>query len=146
MFELTDRPIDPAPLLRAVARPEAGAEILFLGVARRTNQGREVLHLEYEAYAPMALSALEEIGRALRARHGEEVRAAIVHRLGRVEIGETSVAIAVSAPRRDTAYAASRDAIETLKREVPIWKREHFVGGTVWVEGPGGAAPPPASP
>lgn len=139
LFELTREPIDPARLLAAVRGPERGAALLFLGDVRSANEGREVLFLEYEAYEPMARRALEAIGGALAARFSG-LRVAIVHRLGRLEIGESSVAIAVAAPRRADAYAASREAIERLKREVPIWKKEHFRGGQVWVEGPAGPA------
>jgi len=141
VFELTSAPIDGARLIAAVASPRAGAEILFLGVVRDHNDGRKVLHLEYEAYAPMAEAALAEIGAALTRKHGPDVRCAIAHRLGRLEIGEASVGIAVSAPRRALAYEASREALEALKRDVPIWKKEFFEGGAVWVEGPTGAQP-----
>lgn len=141
MFDLARAPIDPAPLLAAVRDPARGAAILFLGDVRASNEGRRVLFLEYEAYEPMARAALEAIGRDVAARW-PGARAAIVHRLGRLEVGETSVAIAVAAPRRADAYAASRHAIEALKREVPIWKKEHFEGGETWIEGPG--APPQA--
>lgn len=139
MFDLVHAPIDPAPLLAAVRHPSCGAVLLFLGDVRGSNEGREVLFLEYEAYESMARRAIADLGAALSARW-PGVRTAIVHRLGRVEKGETSVAIAVAAPRRADAYAASREAIEVLKRDVPIWKKEHFAGGEVWVEGPG--APP----
>src|SRR4051812_32660760 len=133
MFALVREKIDPARLLAAVDDRAAGASILFLGVVRDHNEGRRVLFLEYEAYEPMAVRALEAIGAAVRAKHGAEVKVAIEHRAGRLEIGEASVAIAVSAAHRGVAYAASRDAIEALKREVPIWKKEHFEGGEVWV-------------
>lgn len=139
MFEIVRSPIDVARLLAAVADPRAGASLLFVGVVRDHNIGREVRFLEYEAYEPMAAKALEAIGALLAERHGPEVRCAIAHRVGRLEVGEASVAIAVSAAHRDVAYRASRDAIEALKREVPIWKKEHFEGGEVWVEGPGAA-------
>lgn len=136
MFEIVRDPIDPARVLAAVEDRRAGAAILFVGVVRDHNAGRRVLHLEYEAYEPMAARALEAIGEGLRARFGADVRCAIVHRVGRLEIGEVSVAIAVAAPHRGTAYEASREAIEVLKRDVPVWKKEHFEGGEVWVEGP----------
>jgi len=137
MFELVTAPIDAARVVAAVEDRRAGAVILFLGVVRDLNAGRAVRYLEYEAYEPMARAGLAAIGERLRERHGADLRLAIVHRTGRLEIGETSVAIAVSAPHRDVAYRASRDAIEILKRDVPIWKKEHFEGGEVWVEGPG---------
>jgi molybdopterin synthase catalytic subunit len=139
LFDLTHEPIDPARVLAAVRGPERGAVILFAGDVRSRNEGRRVLFLEYEAYEPMARRALAAIGEGLAARFPGVV-VAIVHRLGRLEVGETSVAIAVAAPRRADAYAASREAIERLKREVPIWKKEHFEGGEVWVESPGAAA------
>lgn len=143
MFEITSSPIDTAALIAAVEDPACGATLLFLGVVRDHNLGRKVSFLEYEAYAPMACDAMKKIAKDLEARY-EGVRTAIVHRTGRLEIGEASVGIACAAPHRDDAYAASREAIERLKREVPVWKKEHFEGGAVWVEGPG-APPQPAS-
>ncbi|MHC4393580.1 MAG: molybdenum cofactor biosynthesis protein MoaE [Planctomycetota bacterium] len=137
MFQITDAPIDSNALLAAVSHDGAGAELLFLGVVRNNNLGRNVDHLVYEAYAPMAERALAGIGDAVKEKHGAEVRCAIAHRTGRLEIGEASVVIAVSAPHRDLCYKASRDAIELLKREVPVWKKEIFEGGEAWVEGPG---------
>ncbi|HVY61099.1 MAG TPA: molybdenum cofactor biosynthesis protein MoaE [Planctomycetota bacterium] len=142
VFAIVREKIDPARVLAAVDDPAAGASILFLGVVRDHNEGRRVLHLEYEAYEPMAVRAMEAIGARIRERHGAEVKVAIEHRVGRLEIGEASVAIAVSAAHRGTAYAASRDAIEALKREVPVWKKEFFEGGEVWVEGPKSEPPP----
>ena len=140
LFELTAAPLDPARLLAAVSHPSCGAALLFVGTTRERNEGRQVLHLEYEAYDEMCAPAFEGIAAEVRRRHGDDVRVAIAHRKGRVEIGEASVVIATAAPRRDACYRASRDAIELLKRDAPIWKRESFAGGDVWVEGPG--APP----
>jgi molybdopterin synthase catalytic subunit len=142
VFAIVRERIDPARVLAAVEDRAAGASILFLGVVRDHNDGRRVLYLEYEAYEPMAVRALEAIGARLRERHGADIKCAIEHRVGRLEIGEASVAIAVSAAHRGVAYAASRDAIEILKRDVPIWKKEHFEGGEVWIEGPKEAEPP----
>ncbi len=136
MFALTRDAIDPSRLVAAVSHPSCGAAILFLGTVREETAGRRVLFLEYEAYEPMAARELERIGDAARERFGADVRLAIVHRLGRLDLGEASVAIAVAAPQRAKAYEASRFAIETLKRDVPIWKKEHFEDGAVWVEGP----------
>ncbi len=142
MFEITSAKIDTAALIAAVEDPACGAALLFVGVVRDQNLGRKVSFLEYEAYAPMARAAMERIATDLETRYAG-VRAAIVHRIGRLAIGEASVAIACAAPHREDAYRASREAIERLKREVPVWKKEHFEGGAVWVEGPG-APPRPA--
>jgi molybdopterin synthase catalytic subunit len=134
MAKLTRGAID-VDALRAIS-PADGAACLFVGVVRNDNAGRRVLHLEYEAYEEMALAALRGIEAEARRRFPvSDVR--IVHRLGRLEIGEASVAIAVSSPHRAEAFDACRYAIETLKRTVPIWKKEFFEGGEVWIEGPG---------
>jgi molybdopterin synthase catalytic subunit len=107
-----------------------------VGVVRDNNAGRRVLWLEYEAYEEMALPLMEEIAREVRARWPvTSVR--IEHRLGRLEIGEASVAVAVASPHRREAFEACRYAIDTLKRTVPIWKKEFFEGGEAWIEGPG---------
>jgi molybdopterin synthase catalytic subunit len=105
-------------------------------VVRDHNAGRRVLWLEYEAYEEMALPLMEEIARGARARWSI-TSISIVHRLGRLEIGEASVAIAVASPHRREAFEACRYAIDTLKKTVPIWKKEFFEGGEAWVEGPG---------
>ncbi len=125
-------PIDVAALQAAVADPGAGGTVTFIGTTRRENSGRIVTRLEYEAYEPMALQEMrkiaEEAGRRFRI-----TRIAIRHRIGMVEIGESSVAIAVSAPHRGEAFDACRFAIDRLKEVVPIWKKEHFEGGEVWI-------------
>jgi len=132
--QLVDTPIDVAAVERAVASPECGAVLLFLGSVRDHHRGRRVEKLDYSAYRAMAESALERIARELEAA-GERVRVAIVHRLGEVPAGEPSVAIAVASPHREAAYEASRTALERLKREVPIWKREHYTDGeAAWRE------------
>lgn len=131
---LVDAPIDLAALERRVARPGAGAICHFLGVVRDHNLGREVDHLVYEAYPPMALAALSEIDAEIRQRW-PEARAAVAHRLGRLEIGEASVAVAVSSPHRAEAFAACRYAIDELKARVPIWKKEVWADGASWIEG-----------
>jgi molybdopterin synthase catalytic subunit len=121
--------------LQAVASRD-GALCLFAGVVRDENAGRRVTHLEYEAYEEMALEVLARIEAEARQRWPvSDVR--IVHRLGRLEIGEASVAVAVASPHRAEAFAACRFAIDTLKHEAPIWKKEFFEGGASWVEGPG---------
>ncbi len=125
-------PIDVAALEREVADPAAGAIVSFTGTTRRDNAGRVVLRLEYEAYEPMALSEMRKLAVEVGARW-KITRIAIAHRIGVVEIGETSVAIAVSAPHRAEAFEACRFAIDRLKEIVPIWKKEYFEGGEVWI-------------
>ena len=133
-FRILDDPIDPADSVAAVRDPECGALATFLGTARRHTEGREVVRLEYEVHESMALRQFEILARDLRARHAV-ARIAIDHRRGIVPIGEVSVAIAVSAPRRRDALAACAEAIERLKQDIPIWKREVFADGARWVEG-----------
>ncbi len=125
-------PIDVAALERAVADPRAGAIVTFAGTTRAENAGRVVTRLEYEAYEPMALSEMRRLAREAGERW-RIVRIAVSHRIGRVDIGETSVAIAVSAAHRGEAFEACRFAIDRLKEVVPIWKKEHFEGGEVWI-------------
>lgn len=135
-------PIDAAALLARSTAPSDGAALLFLGVVREQNEGRAVSHLEYEAYAPMAERVLGEIVAEARARW-ETGEIAVVHRVGRLEIGEASVAIVVAAPHRGDAYEASRYVIEQLKQRVPIWKREGYLeGDSEWL---GGHWPEPAA-
>ncbi|HVC43207.1 MAG TPA: molybdenum cofactor biosynthesis protein MoaE [Candidatus Binataceae bacterium] len=124
--------IDVAALERAVADPAAGATVTFAGTTRIGNAGRRVLRLEYEAYEAMALSELRKLAQEAGKRF-TIVRIAIRHRVGVVEIGETSVAIAVSAAHRAAAFEACRFAIDRLKEIVPIWKKEYFEGGEVWI-------------
>jgi molybdopterin synthase catalytic subunit len=133
---LVHGPIDVASLCGAT--PQDGAVCLFLGVVRNRNTGREVRQLEYEAYQEMALPLMEEIAaEALRLHPITEIR--LVHRLGRMEIGEVSVAVAASGVHRSEAFAACRFAIDALKTRVPIWKKEHYADGSAWLEGPGSA-------
>ncbi|MBF6560564.1 MAG: molybdenum cofactor biosynthesis protein MoaE [Candidatus Binataceae bacterium] len=124
--------IDVAALERAVADAAAGATVTFAGTTRIGNAGRRVLRLEYEAYEAMALSEMRKLAQEAGARF-KIVRIAIRHRVGVVEIGETSVAIAVSAAHRAAAFEACRFAIDRLKEIVPIWKKEYFEGGEVWI-------------
>lgn len=141
-FLVTTEPIDTAALVAGAAAPSDGAALLFLGVVRNRNEGREVVQLEYEAYAPMAESEMERIATEA-AERWDTGAISIVHRVGRLEIGEASVAIMVAAPHRGDAYAASRYVIEELKKRVPIWKREGYADGpTEWLRGhpPVGAA------
>jgi molybdopterin converting factor subunit 1 len=124
--------IEVAALEDSVADPAAGAICTFVGTTRENNAGRQVLRLEYEAYETMALAEMRRLAEEA-GRRWSIVRIAIAHRIGIVEIGETSVAIAVSAAHRAEAFEACRFAIDTLKEIVPIWKKEHFEGGEVWI-------------
>lgn len=133
-MRLTEAPIDPAALVAAVSSPRRGAVVLFLGTARDHHRGRAVTRLAYEAYRPMAEERLARIVDEL-SDTAAEVVVAIVHRLGVVPAGEASVAIAAASPHRAAAYEASRRALERLKKEVPIWKREHYAdGAAAWRE------------
>ncbi|MGD0291422.1 MAG: molybdenum cofactor biosynthesis protein MoaE [Candidatus Binataceae bacterium] len=125
-------PVDIEALERAVADPSAGATVTFAGTTRNGNAGRRVLRLEYEAYEPMALSEMRKLAREAGERF-KIVRIAIQHRIGFVDIGETSVAISVSAAHRAEAFDACRFAIDRLKEVVPVWKKEYFEGGEVWI-------------
>ncbi len=135
-FELTADAIDVGAVARRVVLPECGATVTLDGYARKWTRGRRTLYLVYEAYAPMALKELERLEREAHDRF-EIAHIGIVHRTGRLEIGETSVVIAVGAPHRQAAFAACEWAIHELKRTVPIWKKEVFEDGEVWVEGEG---------
>jgi MoaE-MoaD fusion protein len=131
-FRLTAAPLDVAAALREVESPDAGAIASFVGTVRRNSRGRDVLHLDYEAYEEMAEEMLTHLGAELTERHALTA-VAIHHRLGRVEIGEPSVVIAVSAPHRAAALDACREAIETLKTSIPLWKKELYDGGEEWI-------------
>ncbi len=124
--------IEIAAVEAAVADPAAGAICTFVGATRENNAGRKVLRLEYEAYEAMALSEMRRLAEAA-GRRWKIVRIAITHRVGVVDIGETSVAIAVSSAHRAEAFEACRFAIDQLKEVVPVWKKEHFEGGEVWI-------------
>lgn len=133
-FELTTDPIDVGEIARRVVRPECGATVTLDGYAREWTRGRRTLYLVYEAYAEMASRELERLGQQAREKF-EIAHIGIVHRTGRLEIGETSVVIAVGAPHRRAAFEACEWTIRELKRTVPIWKKEFFEDGEVWVEG-----------
>jgi molybdopterin synthase catalytic subunit len=133
MIRLQADPIDAAVVAADAGGDGDGAVSLFLGTVRNVNVGRRVLFLEYEAYDRMAEREMERIATEAVARFGV-TKVAIIHRVGRVEIGEASVVIAVAAPHRAPAMDACRFVIDTLKVSVPIWKREHFDDGAVWVE------------
>ncbi len=132
MFEIVAEPIDLSRVIGAVGRPGAGAIATFIGTTRDHNAGRSVHRLEYEAYPDMAVAEMRRIADEAIARYGVQA-VAIAHRIGVVEIGEASVAIAVSAAHRGAAFDACRFAIDRLKEIVPIWKKEHYEGGEVWI-------------
>jgi molybdopterin synthase catalytic subunit len=142
---LTEAPLDPAALLAEVVSPAHGATALFVGTVRDVNDGRAVLGIDYTAYAPMAARELDAIAGEVAARHG--ARVALEHRVGALVLGEASVAIAAAHVHRAPAFAACREAIEEIKRRVPIWKREHYADGErVWVDPTlGRGAPTPAA-
>ena len=131
-FLVTGEPLDVAAVLREVASDDAGAVASFVGTVRRHSRGRTVLHLDYEAYEEMAEEMLAGLGAELTGRH-ELTAIAIHHRTGRVEIGQPSVVIAASAPHRSAALDAVREAIETLKTSIPLWKKEFYEGGEEWI-------------
>ena len=134
LVRLVDHPIDLTALLGT--SPHDGAACLFVGVVRNENAGRQVERLEYEAYEEMAVPLMKEIAAETKRRFPvTEVR--LVHRVGRLAIGETSVAVAVASPHRAEAFEACRFAIDELKDTVPIWKKEYYADGTAWLEGPG---------
>jgi molybdopterin synthase catalytic subunit len=134
LFALVREPIDAAALIQHVRTADDGAVVTFDGCVRNNSHGRRTLYLDYEAYESMALAKIREIAAQMHEKFSID-RVAIAHRLGRLEIGETSVFIAVSSPHRPAAFDACRFAIDTLKRTVPIWKKEHFADGAVWADG-----------
>lgn len=133
-FALTRDPIDGGSLARRLVRGEDGAFVNFEGVARNNTKGRATRYLEYECYETMAVKVMAELGVEI-ARSFPIGRIAMVHRLGRIGIGETSVAVVVTAPHRKPAFEAALEGINRLKRTVPIWKKEFFTDGEVWVDG-----------
>jgi molybdopterin converting factor subunit 1 len=133
-FQLVRDAIRTREIVESLKTPEDGAVAVFDGFVRNSFRGQRTLYLEYEAYESMALAKMREIGAQIHAQF-QVHRLAIVHRLGRLEIGETSVLIAVSSAHRAASLDACRYAIDTLKRSVPIWKKEYFAGGAVWAEG-----------
>jgi molybdopterin synthase catalytic subunit/molybdopterin converting factor small subunit len=131
-FRVTEEPVSLAAAVEEVADESAGAVATFLGTVRRESRGRTVLYLEYEAYAEMAEDVMAQIAADLDQRYNLWA-IAIHHRVGRVEVGEPSVAIAVSAPHRQDALGACKEAIDTLKQTVPLWKKEVYEGGEEWL-------------
>jgi molybdopterin synthase catalytic subunit len=132
MYEIVTHAIDAAAVTAAVADPATGATVTFVGTTRDHNDGRSVTRLEYEAYPEMAIAEMRAIGETAQQRW-PIARIAIVHRIGVVPIGEASVVIAVSAGHRRAAFEACHFAIDRLKEIVPIWKKEHFEGGEIWI-------------
>lgn len=148
-FRITQEPIDAQAVYAAVAgragraNPD-GAVVLFHGTVRNKTADRAVRHLEYECYEPMALTQMARIAAEVQARHAIS-DLACTHRVGRIEIGEDAMVVAIAAPHRAAALAATEDFISRLKQDVPIWKKEHFEGGAVWIgtpEDPQGASEP----
>jgi molybdopterin synthase catalytic subunit len=131
-FKVTEQPLSLAAVVDEVSDESAGAIATFTGTVRRESRGRTVLYLEYEAYAEMAEDVMSRLAAELQERH-ELWAVAIHHRVGRVEIGEPSVVIAVSAAHREAALAACKQAIDTLKQTVPLWKKEVYEGGEEWL-------------
>ncbi len=131
-FRLSGEPLDLQAAVAETASDEAGAVATFVGTVRRSSRGRDVLYLEYEAFEEMAEPMLVRLADELKAKH-DLCEVAIHHRLGRVEIGEPSVVIAVSAPHRAAALDACREAIDTLKGTIPLWKKEIYAGGEEWI-------------
>jgi molybdopterin synthase catalytic subunit/molybdopterin converting factor small subunit len=131
-FRISAEPLDVAAAIAEAESPDAGAVATFVGTVRRRSRDRNVLYLEYEAFEEMAEPMLRALADDLTARHGLS-RVAIHHRVGRVEIGEPSVVIAVSAAHRAAALDACREAIDTLKETIPLWKKEFYEGGEEWI-------------
>ncbi|HLR71020.1 MAG TPA: molybdenum cofactor biosynthesis protein MoaE [Pseudogracilibacillus sp.] len=131
-YWITEKPVDVSECIAKVTRPEVGAISTFIGIAREFTRGKRTLFLEYDAYIPMATKQLSRIGDEIKAKW-PDAEVAIAHRIGRLEISDVAVAIAVSTPHRDAAFKASRYAIERIKEIVPIWKKEHWEDGTKWI-------------
>jgi molybdopterin synthase catalytic subunit len=134
LFAITREVIDSRKLVENLQRPEDGAVVVFEGVVRNNTKGRATTHLEYECYEGLAREQMTRIGREIAAQFAIG-RIGIVHRLGRLEIGEASVSVVTTAPHRKPAFDAALEGINRLKREVPIWKKEFFADGAIWVDG-----------
>jgi molybdopterin synthase catalytic subunit len=133
-YELTNEPLNIGEIARKVVPANCGAIVTLDGFVRQWTKGKETLYLEYEAYQPMAVRELEKLVKSAKEKFEIE-NVGIVHRLGRMEIGETSVVISVASPHRRAAFEACEWLIKELKRTVPIWKKEFYVGGEVWIQG-----------
>jgi len=143
LARIVEEPIDLPALLAQVIRPECGGVGVFLGVVREPNLGHRTLHIDYHAYPEMAEKVMAGIAGEAASRW-EIIEVALVHRIGRLRVGDASVAIVVSAAHRRAALEATSFLIEALKARVPIWKKEVFAGGEVWIEGDASAAPAPS--
>ncbi|MEH7381729.1 molybdenum cofactor biosynthesis protein MoaE [Bacillus sp. JJ1533] len=132
LFKITREPINVEEVTNKVIRREAGAVTTFIGTVREFTRGKKTLYLEYDAYIPMAEKKLAQIGEEISLRW-PDVKTAITHRIGRLDISEAAVVIAVSTPHRKDAYAANEFAIERIKQIVPIWKKEHWGDGEMWI-------------
>ena len=135
LFRLTYAPMDPQELVRSVQRDESGAVTLFYGVVRNHSEGRAVERLEYEAHESMALRKMEEVAAEARRRFPDISEIGVWHRVGTLEIGETSLLVAVASPHRKESFEACHWAVDRVKEVVPVWKKEHWAGGAAWVEG-----------
>lgn len=138
LYRIVAQPLSADAVAQAVADPAAGGIVIFSGVVRNEKDGRPVKYLEYEAHVPMAEAKMREIGEQVRRRWPSVKAVTMLHRVGRLEIGESSVLIAVSAAHRREAFEACHYAIDTLKQTVPVWKKEHFEDGEIWVGLQGG--------
>ena len=134
MFEITQEPLDPAALVESVRVDESGAVALFYGVVRNENMGRSVQYLEYDVYPEMAIKKMREIAEEVRAKYAI-TGIGVLHRVGRLEIGETSLLVAVSSAHRVAAFEACHFAVDRIKQVVPIWKKEVWDDGEEWIEG-----------
>jgi molybdopterin synthase catalytic subunit len=133
---ITDQALDPEACRRWLADPSHGAQLSFFGVIRNHNQGRAAIAVSYDVYEPLANQIFNDLCRTACDRWGSPLRIVLLHRSGRLSIGEVSVAIAVGSPHRDEAYQASRFLIEAVKHQAPIWKKEHYPDGdSEWVQG-----------
>jgi molybdopterin synthase catalytic subunit len=135
LFEVTSGALEPQRLIDEVRKDESGAVALFSGIVRNNNLGRRVLYLEYDAYPEMAERVMREIAEEIQGRWPDVVDIAVQHRTGRLEIGETSLLVAVSAPHRKEAFEACHALVDRFKEVVPIWKKEVWEGGEEWIEG-----------
>jgi len=145
MFEVSSEPLNPQRLMNFVRKDESGAVALFYGVVRNNNQGRRVQYLEYDAYPGMAVKKMREVAEEVRARW-PITEMGMMHRMGRVEVGEAALLVAVSSPHRREAFEACQYAVDRVKEIVPIWKKEVGEGGEMWVEGHPVSPPETAAP
>lgn len=134
MVAITQTPIDVEQIMREISTPRSGGVDVFIGIVRNQSQGKRVSQLEYSAYVPMAERLMSDIEQEIRSKWTIE-KAALVHRVGVLQVGEVAVVTAVSAPHRDAAFEACRYAIDRLKAVVPIWKKEYYEEGLAWVVG-----------